>query len=169
MSKTKNNPDSDRFEQITNAALRVSSAEDVALIQELVAEHLENSPKVVDRELVPHIAEHFMHVYPAVMRDPRAAPVIERLAAAFTANLPAYEAAYVESKRARTPSPAGPPPGEPPFGEPPFGQTPPPVPWTAVALGGAAAVIGGYYALEALAAYCGDVHPPPGESAEVNC
>jgi hypothetical protein len=164
MSKPTNTPDPERFEQITNAALQVSSAKDVALIQELVAQYLEKGPKVAERELVAHIGEHFMSVYPAVMNDPRATSAIEGLNAAFAANLPAYEAAYVGAKRANNPQE-----GERPFGEPPFGQDPPPIPWSAVALGGAAVVIGGYYVLEAIAAYCGDVHPPPGESAEVNC
>jgi hypothetical protein len=92
-----------------------------------------------------------MYVYPAVVHDPRSAGVMERLHTAYSANHPA---------------------SDPPNGEPPFRQTPPPSPGFVVGgivVGTAGLVIGAYYALEAIAAYCGDVHPASGESAEVNC
>lgn len=46
MSKRDFPPNPEQFEQITRAALDTSSATDVALIQELVVEHLQKGPKV---------------------------------------------------------------------------------------------------------------------------
>jgi len=154
MSERKFPPNPERFERITRAVLDTSSATDVALIQELVVEHLQKGPKVAGRlDLAAHVAEHFMHVCPAVMHDPRAAGVLERLETANSATRPAG--------------------GDPPNSEPPFGPGgPPPSPGFVVGgviAGGVATAAACYYICETISAYCGDVHPAPGESAEVNC
>ena len=153
-------PTPEIFTQVTKTALQVSTDDDVALIQQLVAEHLRTGPEVAERELIAHIGEHFMYVFPAVMYDPRAAGAIGRLAAAWDANRPRYEVDHIAANPPAAPAPtAG------------SATTEPAVdfPWGPVALGAGAAAVGGYYALQALAAHCGDVHPAKGESAAVHC
>src|SRR5258705_4832185 len=70
------------FRQVTETALAVSADDDVALIQELVAEHVRTGPEVAERELIAHIGEHFKYVFPAVMFDPRASGAIARFGTA---------------------------------------------------------------------------------------
>lgn len=156
-------PTPEIFHQVTKTALIVSNDADVALIQELVAEHLRAGPDVAERELIPHIAEHFQYVFPKVMYDPRALDALKRLAVAWEANRPQYEVDWIAAN----------PPAADASGAPTSGtQTTEPAvdfPWGPAALGAAAAAAGGYYALQALAAYCGDVHPPKGHSAAVHC
>jgi hypothetical protein len=154
-------PDPARSEQIAKTMLQISSASDVTLIQELVVEYLKKGPKVAERKLIAHISEHFMHVFPAVMNDSRAAAALGRLNVALEANQPMYQTTLMEAKGT----------GDKLGGEGQIsGKVPPSaVPWTAIAVGAAGAAIAGYYVLEAIAAYCGDVHPAKGQSAEVHC
>jgi hypothetical protein len=156
--------DPQRFVETTKVGLTALSAEDVALIETLVGEHLKSSPAPASRDLIPHIAEHFKYVYPALIADPRAADCLRQLNAAFgVADAPPETGPGVmplaavsgdETDEGSTDESTGPPMA---------------FPWGATALGAGAAAIAGYYALQALADYCGDVHPPPGESAEVHC
>ncbi|MGO9031406.1 hypothetical protein [Mycobacterium sp.] len=137
--------DPQRFVETTKVGLTALPAEDVALIQTLIGDHLQSSPTPASRELIPHIAEHFTYIYPALMADPRAADCLHRLNAAFGVVDPPPETDQSSGPR-------------------------PEFPWAgAVVLGAGAAAILGYYGLEALASYCGDVHPLPGESASVKC
>ena len=154
--------DPQRFIETTRVGLTALSEQDVALIQTLVGEHVRSSPAPTSRDLVPHIAEHFMHVYPALINDPRAADCLRQLNAAF-----GVVDVTPQTGEQLMPLAAG--SGD--DTEEGTDELPKPMafPWGAAALGAGAAAIAGYYALQALADYCGDVHPPPGESAEVHC
>lgn len=146
--------DYDRFTQTTEEALRTSVRDDVELIQQLVVEHLKKGPKVDEAELTAHIGAHFSYVFPAVVFDPRAKEAIIRL-------LDAYDAGSPPPVAAPTPAPASDGPGQ--------SGASVDFPYGAAALGAGAAAIAGYYILEHIAHYCGDVHPEPGTSAATHC
>jgi hypothetical protein len=63
------NPDPRRLLQVAAAIPLVYSADDVRVLQEVVIEKLETGPEVDADDLVTHIAQHFLHVFPALMFD----------------------------------------------------------------------------------------------------
>jgi hypothetical protein len=131
--------DPQRFVETTKVGLTALSAEDVALIQTLVGEHLKSSPAPDSRALIPHIAEHFKYVYPALIADPRAADCLRQLNAAFGVAdalpetgpgvMPLAAVSGDETDDGSTDESTGPPMA---------------FPWGAAALGAAAAAIAGY-------------------------
>lgn len=152
------------FRQVSDTAHKVSNDPDVALIQSLVAEYLSTGPKVAERELISHIGEHFKHVFPAVMHDPRASEALARLSAALQDNRPPF---VVELLEANPPAPrdsdgasALSPNNEPVVAE---------APYVLYVMGGILATAAGYKILQAIVYHCTSEQPPPGESIEATC
>ncbi|MGZ8176681.1 hypothetical protein ACXVUM_02025 [Williamsia sp. SKLECPSW1] len=154
--------DPQSFIDTTRTGLTALGTDEVALIQTLVGEYVASGPRPESRELAPHIAEHFSYVYPRLVADPRAGDCLRKLNAAFGVMDVVPEPADSVMPLARVSDgdgDTGPVDPEPPSR----------FPWGAAALGAGAAAIAGYYALQALAQYCGDVHPEKGASADVHC
>lgn len=117
------------------------SPDDLQLIHDTVIDHLKTGPGVADRDPDRHVAAHFMHVYPAVMQDPRLEPARARMVAEY-GKLPVTPAIRLREF-----------PGDSSIG-------------VAVAVGVGIGVI----VAAAIVGYClGGPDPAPGESVEVRC